>query len=68
MLKTTMIHVRLYQDLKDNATSTLASMGLTLSDGIRLFLLRVIADRKLPFEVVAAPSELPSKESSDARN
>ena len=67
MLKSTMIHVRIDKDVKDNATSTFESMGLSLSDGIRLFLLRVIADRKLPFEIRAGEPR-PNEESSDAPN
>jgi DNA-damage-inducible protein J len=46
---TTMVHVRLDENLKAQAAETLASMGLTISDAIRVFLTRVVADKELPF-------------------
>jgi len=49
----TMIHVRVDETVKAQAAETLASMGLTVSDAIRVFLTRVIADRELPFAVKA---------------
>lgn len=53
---TTMIHVRVDEDVKAQATETLASMGLTVSDAIRVFLTRVVADKELPF-AIKAPNE-----------
>lgn len=50
---TTMLHVRLDQHLKEQAAQTLSSMGLSLSDAVRVFLTRVVADRELPFAVQA---------------
>jgi DNA-damage-inducible protein J len=44
-----MVHVRVDQKVKVQAAETLASMGLTVSDAIRLFLTRVVADKELPF-------------------
>ena len=38
-----MIHVRINEQVKKEATETLASMGLSVSDAVRVFLLRVIA-------------------------
>jgi DNA-damage-inducible protein J len=52
---TTMIHVRVDENIKVQATETLASMGLTVSDAIRVFLTRVVADQELPF-VIKAPN------------
>lgn len=37
-----MVHVRLDQDVKARATETLAAMGLSVSDAVRVFLMRVI--------------------------
>lgn len=48
---TTMIHVRVDQDLKAQATDTLDKMGLSLSDAVRLLLTRIAAEKALPFEV-----------------
>ena len=50
---TTMLHVRVDQHLKEQATQTLSLMGLSLSDAVRVFLTRVVADRELPFAVQA---------------
>ncbi|MDR0251392.1 MAG: type II toxin-antitoxin system RelB/DinJ family antitoxin, partial [Burkholderiales bacterium] len=49
MATTTMVHVRLDEHTKTQATETLASMGLTLSDAVRVFLMRVVAEKQLPF-------------------
>lgn len=55
MATTTMIHVRVDDELKAQATETLGSMGLTVSDAIRVFLTRVVADKELPF-IIKAPN------------
>lgn len=46
-----MVRARIDADLKREATVALADMGLTLSDAIRLMLVRVAAEKVLPFEV-----------------
>ena len=48
-----MLHVRVDEDTKARATATLAAMGLSMSDAVRLFLRRVIADQAIPFEIKA---------------
>ena len=53
MAATTMVHVRVEENIKAQATETLASMGLTLSDAVRVFLTRVVADKELPFALKA---------------
>lgn len=50
---TTMIHVRVDENIKIQAAETLASMGLTVSDAVRVFLTRVVADNELPFTIKA---------------
>jgi len=50
---TTMVHVRVDENVKAQAAQTLASMGLTLSDAIRVFLNRVVSDQELPFDLKA---------------
>lgn len=52
-LKTTDVRSRVEPEIKASATEVLAACGLSLSDGIRLFLRQVIAERGLPFEVKA---------------
>ena len=49
MATTTMVHVRVDAHLKAQATETLAAMGLSVSDAVRVFLLRVVAEQQLPF-------------------
>ena len=53
---TTMVHVRVDEKIKAQATETLSSMGLTVSDAVRVFLTRVVADKELPF-ALKAPNE-----------
>ena len=53
MATTTMIHVRVDEKIKAQATETLATMGLTVSDAVRVFLTRIVADRELPFAIKA---------------
>jgi DNA-damage-inducible protein J len=48
---TTMIHVRVNEELKIQASDTLEKMGLSLSDAVRLLLTRIAAEKALPFEV-----------------
>ena len=45
MATTAMVHVRLDEQLKAQSTETLASMGLTVSDAARMFLMRVVEDK-----------------------
>lgn len=53
MAATKMIHVRVDEHVKDQAQETLASMGLTVSDAVRVFLTRVVADKEFPFAIKA---------------
>ena len=53
MAATTMVHVRIDARIKAEATETLAAMGLTVSDAVRVFLTRVVADKELPFALRA---------------
>ena len=58
MSSTTMIHVRVDDQLKARATATLASMGLTVSDAVRVFLKRVVAEQQLPFDLRVPNAEM----------
>ena len=44
-----MVHVRVDEDVKTQATETLAAMGLTVSDAVRVFLTRIAVEQQLPF-------------------
>lgn len=57
MAATTMVHVRVDEKIKTQATETLAAMGLSLSDAVRVFLMRVVADRQMPFALKAPNDE-----------
>jgi DNA-damage-inducible protein J len=48
---TTMVHVRVDQKVKQRAAKTLAGMGISVSDAVRMLLIRVAAEEALPFEV-----------------
>jgi DNA-damage-inducible protein J len=45
------VRARIDADLKRDASAALADMGLTISDAIRLMLVRVAAEKALPFDV-----------------
>ena len=47
----TMLHVRLDHELKTQATDTLAAMGLTTADAVRLLFHRIVADQAFPLEL-----------------
>ena len=51
MATTTMVHVRVDEAIKAQAAATLADMGLSVSDAVRMLLVRVAAERALPFDV-----------------
>lgn len=46
-----MVHVRVDEKIKAKASKALAAMGLSVSDAVRLMLVRVAAEKALPFEV-----------------
>ena len=48
---TTMVHVRVDEKTKQRAAKTLAAMGISVSDAVRMLLVRVAAEQALPFDV-----------------
>lgn len=50
-MATSMLHVRLDEDLKAQASEALAAMGLTATDAVRLLFHRIIADQAFPLEL-----------------
>ena len=46
--QTSMLHVRVDDGLKSKAAETLAGVGLTLSDAVRILLTRIAAEGGLP--------------------
>ena len=51
MASDSVVRARIDTNTKDRATEALASMGLSVSDAIRLLLVRVAADGAFPFAV-----------------
>ena len=49
--QSSMLHVRMDSDLKQKATETLAAMGLSASDAVRLLFHRIAADQAFPLEL-----------------
>jgi DNA-damage-inducible protein J len=50
-MATTMVHVRVDERVKERAAKTLAAMGMSVSDAVRILLVRVAAEKALPFDV-----------------
>lgn len=51
MANTTMLHVRVDEELKAQAAEALAAMGLSVSDAVRILLKRVASDQAFPLEL-----------------
>ena len=51
MAGSSMLHIRLDDEIKAEATAALAAMGLTASDAVRLLFHRIIADQAFPLEL-----------------
>lgn len=52
-----MIHVRVDNETKAQAAQTLAAMGLSVSEAVRLFLHRVVVDQAFPLELKVPNTE-----------
>ena len=51
MAATTMLHVRMDEQTKHDATAALNAMGMSVSGAVRVFLQRVALEQALPFPV-----------------
>jgi DNA-damage-inducible protein J len=51
MAHSSMLHVRVDDDIKSQASEALASMGLSVSDAVRILLKRVVNDQAFPLEL-----------------
>jgi len=45
------VRARIDEQVKDQASAVLETMGLTVSDAFRLLLVKVAAEKTLPFEI-----------------
>ncbi len=50
-MATTMVHIRVDEKVKEKAAKTLAAMGISVSDAVRMLLVRVAAEKALPFDI-----------------
>ncbi|MBS0454701.1 MAG: type II toxin-antitoxin system RelB/DinJ family antitoxin [Proteobacteria bacterium] len=55
MAQTSMLHVRVDEELKAQASATLANFGLTVSDAVRILLTRVAKEGGLPAGLTVDP-------------
>ena len=53
----TVVRARIDEKIKDDATAVLATIGLTASDAFRLMMVRIAAEKKLPFEPLVPNAE-----------
>jgi len=56
-----MVHIRVDTKVKAKAAKTLAKMGLTVSDAVRILLTRVAAEKAMPFDI-----RVPNRETREA--
>ena len=57
MTATRMIHIRVDDNIKAQATEALSILGLSVSDAVRLFLKRVVIEQALPIELKVPNAE-----------
>lgn len=65
-----LVQTRINQQIKEEASVVLASIGMTVSDAVRLLLTRVAQEKKLPFEPLVPNEETiqAMKEARTAKN
>ena len=54
---TSMLHIRVDDDVKEQAAEALAAMGLSVSDAVRLFLRRIVVEQAFPLELKVPNAE-----------
>ena len=64
--QSSMLHVRMDSELKQKATETLAAMGLSASDAVRLLFHRIAADQAFPLEL-KVPNALTQKAMAESK-
>lgn len=55
--QSSMLHIRMDNELKAKATEALAAMGLTASDAVRLLFHRIAVDQAFPLELKVPNAE-----------
>lgn len=56
-MASSMLHVRIDEDVKAKATEALAAMGLSASDAVRLLFHRIVTDQAFPLELKVPNAE-----------
>jgi DNA-damage-inducible protein J len=56
-MASSMLHVRLDDDLKEKGTAALAAIGLSASDAVRILFHRIVADQAFPLELKVPNAE-----------
>ncbi len=62
------VRARIDENIKEEATAVLGGMGLTVSDAIRLMMVRVVNERRLPFDLVPNAKTIAAMEEARAGN
>lgn len=57
MAANALVQARIDNEIKQEAAAVLESMGLTVSDAVRLMLIRVAREKALPFEPLVPNAE-----------
>lgn len=64
---TDVVRSRISHELKRDAEAVLNELGLTVSDGIRMFLTQVARQRTIPFELVPNATTIAAMRESESR-
>ena len=57
MMATSMLHVRIDDDLKAKAVQALDAIGLSMADAVRLLFHRIVAEQAFPLELKVPNAE-----------
>lgn len=64
---TDVVRSRISHELKRDAEAVLNQLGLTVSDGIRMFLTQVARQRTIPFELIPNATTIAAMKESESR-
>ena len=57
MAENSVVRARINEEIKEEASAVLESMGLTVSDAFRMMMVRIAREKALPFEPLAPNKE-----------
>ncbi|NKB78263.1 MAG: type II toxin-antitoxin system RelB/DinJ family antitoxin [Gammaproteobacteria bacterium] len=67
MTQNSVVRARINEEVKEEATAVLESIGLTVSDAVRLMMTRIAIEKALPFDPLVPNAET-IQAMKDARN